>query len=82
MCPVSEFQFSLRFESSQSKNHLNLTSKVVGTCAQHVPDGGSPDGGPGTGFGAAFGSPDAATYKQQNSQNDAPSYNLFQAKNE
>ena len=63
MCPVSEFHFSLRFESSQSKNHLNLASKMVGTCAQHVPAGGSPDGGPGTGFGAAFGSPDAATYK-------------------
>ena len=42
---------------------MNLASKMVGTCAQHVPDGGSPDGGPGTGFGAAFGSPDAATYK-------------------
>ena len=27
---------------------------MLGTCAQHVPDGGSPDGGPGTGFGAAF----------------------------
>lgn len=39
---------------------MNLASKILGTCVQHVPGGGSSDGGPGTDFGAAFGSPNAA----------------------
>ena len=56
-CGLLTDSSSVRFESGQRK------MTWVGTCAQHVPGGGSSDGGPGTGFGAAFGSPDAATYK-------------------
>ena len=60
-CLRSPVQFALREQSEQKSPESCV--KMLGTCAQHVPDGGSPDGGPGTGFGAAFGSPDAATYK-------------------
>ena len=40
---------------------------MVGTYAQHVPGGGSSDGGPGTGFGTAFGSPNAGAMLQHTS---------------
>ena len=40
---------------------------MVGTYAQHVPGGGSSDGGPWTGFGTAFGSPNAGAMLQHTS---------------